>query len=123
MFIKYKQFLYTVGYSWIEEFANTQDVLNDTSSTSQSNTSSTSVLVPTPRTQKFDSPQRLSGDMKKHKVTRILGSGKKNRYVRRPCKVCSAGKKRSESSFMCAECLVPLHLGQCFEKYHTCLKY
>lgn len=47
--IKYKQFLYTVGHSWIEEFANAQDV-NDTSSTSQSNTSSTSVFVPKPRT-------------------------------------------------------------------------
>ncbi|KAL2714360.1 piggyBac transposable element-derived protein 4-like isoform X1 [Vespula squamosa] len=42
-----------------------------------SNTLSTSILVPTSRTPKFDSPQRLSGDMKKHKVNRILGSGEK----------------------------------------------
>ncbi|KAI4472594.1 hypothetical protein M0802_016668 [Mischocyttarus mexicanus] len=95
----------------------------DTPSTSHSNTSSTSVLVLTPRTSKFVSPQRLSGDMKKHKVTKILGSGTKNRYVRRPYIVCAAGKKRSGSSFMCAESLVPLHFGQCFQKYHTCVKY
>lgn len=110
--IKYQKFLHAVACLWIEEYPSTQDVSNDC-------VEQTSPLLPTPRTSKYDHPQRLSGDIKKHNATRIIGSGNKNRYVRRPCKVCSASKKRSESSFMCSLCQVPLHLGKCF----TCLKY
>lgn len=114
--MKYQKFLHAVACLWIEEYPSTQDASNDC-------VEQTSVLVPTPRTSKYDHSQRLSGDMKKHNVTRIIGSGNKNRYVRRPCKVCSTSKKRSESSFMCSLCQVPLHLGKCFEKYHTSHKY
>lgn len=114
--IRYQKFLHAVARLWIEEYPSIQDVSNDC-------VEQTSALVPTLRTSKYDHPQRLSGDIKKHNGTRIIKSGNKNRYVRRPCKVCSASKKRSESRFILSLCLVLLLLGKCFEKYHTTLKY
>ena len=46
-------------------------------------------------------------------------------YGGRPrCEVCRAqGKKRSQTQYRCKVCKVPLHLEQCFEQYHTKLRY
>lgn len=98
--IGYKKLLHVVLRLWIEEYSSIQNVSNDVESIS--------ALLPISRTSKFDYPRKLLGDTKKHNVTLIIGSGNKNRYVRCPCKVCSAMKKRSESSSMCALCLEPL---------------
>ena len=45
------------------------------------------------------------------------------KYPSRQCKVCAARKKRSETRYICKFCVVPLHKGSCFEKYHTVKNY
>jgi hypothetical protein len=44
------------------------------------------------------------------------GEGKK-KYPARQCKV-GAAHKRSETRNICKFCIVPLHKGSCFQKYH-----
>ena len=52
----------------------------------------------TPRGPKQDPPGRLSGDLRKHKLEKIVGGGEgKMKYPARQCKVCAAHKKRSET--------------------------
>ncbi|CAK9829883.1 PiggyBac transposable element-derived protein 4 [Anthophora retusa] len=53
--IRYKQFLHAVGRLWIEEYSSAQNVSSDCAEEIP-----TSALVPTPRTPKYDHPQRLS---------------------------------------------------------------
>ncbi|XP_047345764.1 piggyBac transposable element-derived protein 4-like isoform X2 [Vespa velutina] len=75
-----------------------------------------------PRAPKCDPVDRLCSEMRNHKLVRIVGRGKiKN--PRRPCRICSTSKKRSSTAFMCFSCSVSLHVGLCFEKYHTKSKY
>ncbi|EFN76604.1 PiggyBac transposable element-derived protein 4, partial [Harpegnathos saltator] len=79
-------------------------------------------LNTTTETEESESVNRLCPEMRQHKIVRIIGKGRiKN--PRRPCRVCTASKKRSSTSFMCSSCNVPLHAGECFEKYHTKSKY
>jgi len=40
------------------------------------------------------------------------------KYPARPCKGCAA-RKRSETRYICKFCVVPLHKGSCFDKYHS----
>jgi hypothetical protein len=44
-------------------------------------------------------------------------------YPARQCKVCAAHKKRSATRYICKFCVVPLHKGSCFEKYHSVVNY
>jgi hypothetical protein len=50
------------------------------------------------------------------------GEGKK-KYPARQCKLCAAHKKRSKTRNICKFCVVPLHKGSCFEKYHSVTNY
>jgi len=66
-----------------------------------------------------DPPGRLLGDMRKHVLEKIVGSERgKRKYPARRCHVCAAHKKRSEIRYICKFCLVPLHKGECFQRYH-----
>jgi hypothetical protein len=40
------------------------------------------------------------------------------------CQCCSSNsQKRSETRYICKFCLVPLHKGECFQRYHTLKHY
>jgi len=76
------------------------------------------------RGPKQDSPGRLSGDFRIHKLENIVGDGVgKRKYPARQCKVCAAHKKRSETRNICKFCVVLLHKGSCFKKYHSVTNY
>ncbi|XP_055386165.1 piggyBac transposable element-derived protein 4 [Condylostylus longicornis] len=74
------------------------------------------------RTPRADKRGRLSGSIKQHELIKIF-SDKANKFVRRNCRVCSAHKIRKPSAYMCKSCKVALHIGECFQKYHTNKKY
>jgi hypothetical protein len=78
----------------------------------------------TPRGPKKDPPVRLSGDFRIHKHEKMFAGGEgKKKYPARQCKVCAAHKKQSETRCICKFCVVPLHKGSCFEKYHSVMNY
>jgi len=114
--VKYKKFLLEVGRNWVSEAHN------------RSESSSHDLQLPekqtNPRGPNQDLPGRLSGDFRIHKLEKIVGGveGKK-KYPARRCKVCAAHKKRSETRYICKFCVVPLHKGSCFEKYHSVMNY
>jgi hypothetical protein len=37
--------------------------------------------------------------------------------------VCAVHKKRSETKYICEFCIVLLHKGECFQRYHTLKHY
>jgi hypothetical protein len=75
---------------------------------------------PTPRGPSADQFGELSGNLSKHNLRKIVGGGQgKKKYQVRQCRVCSAHKKRNETKCICEFCVVPLHKGCWFEKYHT----
>lgn len=95
--------------------------------------SSTSTPLPTPSTSEVktkypkrapvhDPITRLDGIMKNHILVNIPPTQKKERPSR-PCKVCLKKKKRSETKFICISCKIPLHVGDCFTRYHTLKNY
>jgi len=67
--------------------------------------------------------QADSGDFRIHKLEKIDGGEGKRKYPARPSKVCAAYKKRSETRYICKFCIVPVHKGSCFEKYHSVTSY
>jgi len=72
------------------------------------------------REPKQDPPGRLSGDFGIHKLEKTVGDGDgEKKYPARQCKVCTARKKRSETRNICKFCVVQLHKGFRFEKYHS----
>jgi len=114
--VESKNFQHQVGRSWISEVQN------------RSKSSSDDLQLPekptTPRGPKQDPPGRLTGDLRIHKLEKIVAGGEgKKKYPSRQCKVCAAHKKRSETRYICKFCVVPLHKGSCFEKYHTVKNY
>ena len=64
-------------------------------------------------------PDRLYMDLSKHKLDKTVASGKSKYYPARQFKVCAAHKKQSETRYICKFCIVPLHKGSSFEKYHS----
>jgi len=69
-------------------------------------------------------PGRLPSDFRIHKLEKIFGGGEgKKKYPARQCKVCAAHKKQSETTNVCKFCIVLLHKGSCFEKYHSVTNY
>jgi len=76
------------------------------------------------RQAKQDLPRRLSCDFSINKLEKIVSGGEgKKEYPARQCKVCAAHKKQSETINICKFCVVPLHKGSCFEKYHSMIHY
>jgi len=113
---KYKNFLHEVGRSWISEVQN------------RSESSSGDLHLPekqtTPKGPKQDLPDRLSSDFRIYKLEKIFGGGEgKRKYPARSCKVCAAHKKQNETRCLCKFCIVPLHRGSRFEKYHSVTNY
>jgi len=63
-------------------------------------------------------------DFRIHKLEKIVGGGQgKKKSPARQCKVCAAHKKQRETTYICKFCVVPLHKGSCFEKYHSVMNY
>jgi hypothetical protein len=62
-------------------------------------------------------------------LNKIVGGGEgKRKYPRGKGSilqdsVCGAYKKQSERGNTCKFCVVPLHKGSCFEKYHSVSNY
>lgn len=73
------------------------------------------------RASSGDTPTRLQAKHWGHFIGKIPTTSKE-RNARR-CRVCSANKKRSETVWWCKKCMVPLHLENCFEEYHTKIKF
>ena len=114
--LTYKKFLHKAAISWISDLSST-DSQNDTEdSTNKSNTSE-----PTKRTPRSGHPERLSC-IKKHKLIRIVISGK-SKTPQKLCRVCASKKIRSRTCFVCKFCNIPLHKGDCYERYHTLKNY
>jgi hypothetical protein len=113
--LKYKNSPHKVGRSWISEVQNQSE-------------SSSDLQLPenetTPRGPKNNPPARLSRDITIHKLEKMFAGGERNKkYPARLCKVCAAHKEQSETRNICKFCVVPLHKGSCFEKYHSVTNY
>jgi len=90
---KYKKsevqdFLHEVGRSWISEVRN------------RSESNSDDLQLPDKQTKpsgpKQDLPGRLSGDIRIHKLEKIVGVGEgKRKYPARQCTVCAVHKEHS----------------------------
>ena len=113
--VKYKNFLHEVGRPWISEVQNRSDSNSDDLELPEKQTS--------PRGPKQDPPGRLSGDFRMHKLEKIGDGEGKRKYPARPYKVCAVHKKQTEPRYICKFCVVPLHRGFCFEKYHSVTNY
>jgi len=111
--VKYKNFLHGLGRCWISEDQNTTKSSSDDLQVSEKQS--------TPRGPKQDLPGRLSGDFR-IQILVAGGEGKKT-YPARECKVCAAHKKQNETRYISKFCIVPLHKGSCFEKYHPVKTY
>ena len=111
--IKYKNFLYAVAFHWVSDTISEAPTFQDPGPSTSS----------TKRAPFRDPPGRFSMDMRKHKIEKIKGAEKNKKNPQRQCRMCSAQKVRSETSFICKSCVVPLHRGECFEKYHTLKHY
>jgi len=73
---------------------------------------------------KQDPSGRLTGDFGIYELEKTAGGGEgEKKYPARQCKVCAAHKERSETRSICKFCVVPLHKGSCFEKYHSVTNY
>jgi len=67
-----------------------------------------------------DPSGRLSSYFRIHKLEKTVGGGvEKKKYPVSQCKVCAAHTTQSETRNICKFCVVPLHRGSCFEKYHS----
>jgi hypothetical protein len=76
------------------------------------------------RRPKQDQPGRLSSDIRINKLEKIVGGWEgKKKYPVRQCKACAAHKMGSETRNICKFCVVPLHKGSYFEKYHSVTNY
>jgi hypothetical protein len=115
---KYKKFLHKVARNWIMELGDVVDSSSDVDNAVPSEKRAT------PVGPSEDPPGRLSGNFSKHKLGKIVGGGQgKKKYSVRQCRVCSAHKKQSEIRYVYEFCVVHLHKGSCFEKYHTLKHY
>jgi len=74
------------------------------------------------RGPKQDMPGRVTSEYTNLKKLLVVGKGKK-KYPARECKLCATQKKRNETRNICKFCVVPLHKGSCFEKYHSVTNY
>ncbi|XP_020298085.1 piggyBac transposable element-derived protein 4-like [Pseudomyrmex gracilis] len=107
--ITYKNFLHKAALSLIED-CETEEQGEDLPNSE-----------PTRTTSRFDHPGRLA-NFGKHKLVNIVTSGQCKKPLRQ-CRVCASKKKLSRTGFACKYCNVPLHKGDCFERYHSLEKY
>ncbi|XP_076160842.1 piggyBac transposable element-derived protein 4 isoform X4 [Ptiloglossa arizonensis] len=113
--IKYKQFLLVVARDWITPKGTEESIDLESNISGPSN-------IGSKRPPCKDHPQRLSGNMKQHIPVKIPSSEKK-KFPTKVCRVCVTHGKRSETRYICKFCAVPLHIGECFTKYHILKKY
>jgi hypothetical protein len=97
------------------------DVMHTTQTQSDTDSMRPWPSTHTPHRPHVDPPGQL--DMRKHVFGKILKSehGKRT-YPARQCYVCTVHKKKCQTRYICEFCVVPLHKGECFQRYHT-LKY
>lgn len=69
-----------------------------------------------------DTPARLQAKRWGHFPEYIPSTQNKRKPTKR-CRVCYKNKIRSETPWQCKQCRIPLHLPECFEKYHTLEDY
>ncbi|KAG0433428.1 PiggyBac transposable element-derived protein 4 [Dictyocoela muelleri] len=74
------------------------------------------------RQSQGDTPLRLQAKQWAH-FPQHISPTKKKKHPTRECKVCRKHNKRSETTWECKQCLVALHVPECFEKYHTLNDY
>ncbi|GBM20123.1 PiggyBac transposable element-derived protein 4 [Araneus ventricosus] len=108
--ITFSKYLLTLAKEWISCHIEDKSPLNFSVSTSSE------------KAPRCDPPHRLTGDIKTHYLERIPRSGK-TKYPQKRCKVCKSHGKRTDTSFLCASCRVPLCKGHCFQNYHTKKEY
>jgi hypothetical protein len=112
--LKYKIFLLQVAKAWAEDKMEAAESQSDTDSMRPG------PLTPTPRRPHVDLPGRLSGDMRKHVLMKIVKcEHAKMKHPVRQCHVCAAHNKKSITVYIFEFCVMPLHKGECFQKYHT----
>jgi hypothetical protein len=112
--LQYKEFLMQVAKAWSTDQMAAADLESDTDLVRLGPSTAT------PRKPHVDPPGQLSGDTRKHTLVRIVkNEHSKKKYTGRQCRVCAVLKKRSETAYMCNFCVVPLHKGECFQRYHT----
>ncbi|GBN06184.1 PiggyBac transposable element-derived protein 4 [Araneus ventricosus] len=107
--IRYKKFLLEVARIWLS------------SESIESNTQPANTSHASKRAPHKDPVSRLSGKLLDHVLEPIITASKTN--PTRKCRVCSSKGKRSETRYICKTCCVPLHVGECFNFYHTKKNY
>jgi len=114
--VKYKNFLHEVGTSWISEVQNRSESSSDALRLPKKQT--------TPRGPKQDPPSRFSGDFRIHKLEKLLVWGREKWSTLQDSIKCVLHiRSVSETRYICKFCVVPLHKGSCFEKYHSVTNY
>lgn len=117
----YKKFLLKVAIELVRTEEEKEEE-EETRNIDPTQARSSNKVRPTRRTPRQDPPERLSQDMRKHKLVPIVTNGNKT-YPQRRCRVCSVNKKSGYTRYVCESCNVPLHKFTCFERYHTLKKY
>jgi hypothetical protein len=109
--IKFKSFLHQVEGSCISEVQNTTKPSSDELQWLETQ--------PVPSRPKQEPPCRQFRDFSKHKPDKLLDGGEGKKYPARQCKGCKEHMEQSETTYICKFCIVTLHKGSCFEKYHS----
>jgi hypothetical protein len=113
-YLQYKEFLMQMAKAWSTDQMAAADLESDTD-----------LVRPGPSTATtcrphMDPPVQLLGDMWKHTLVRIVKSEHSmKKYAGRQCRVRAVHKKRSGTAYMCNFCVVPLHKGECFQRYQN----
>lgn len=71
-----------------------------------------------PRAPRSDPQSRLTGGIGEHVMAKYRAT-RKRKNPARICRVCKRRGYRSETSYYCTSCRVPLHLHKCYTLYHT----
>ena len=74
------------------------------------------------RPTQSESPIRLQAKQWAHFPEHIPATNKKQHPAKR-CHVCMKHNIRSETTWQCKTCLVPLHIPNCFQKFHMLKNY
>ncbi|PNF15658.1 hypothetical protein B7P43_G15595, partial [Cryptotermes secundus] len=111
--LKYKAFLLKLAKAWATDITVAAVPASDTDIV-QSGPS-----VRTRQRPQVDPPGQLSGDMRKHILMKIVKSEYcKKKHPSRQCCVCAEHKMKSRTAYMCNLCVMPLHKGERFQRYH-----
>jgi hypothetical protein len=95
--LQYKECLMQVAKAWSTDQMAAADPESDTDLVRPGSSTAN------PCRPHVDPPRRLSGDMRKHTLMRIVKSEhSKKKYAGKQCRVCAVHKKRSETAYMCS---------------------